>query len=279
MDNHAALDLATGLARAAAGAILAVRADARRTVTSKSDASPVTAADLAADAVLRKGLAVTGDAIVTEETWVDAPMPPRGRVWVIDPIDGTEDFVRGTADYAIHIGLVVDGAPRLGVVLQPATGIAWRGVVGDDASVCERIDADGATTRLSLPASGPLAGPPRIAASVSHPSAFVDFVVGDLGGVVVPRGSVGLKAALIVEGKADAYVTASRRIKVWDTAAPAALLLAAGGAVSSLSQRPLVFDGPVGHDDGVCFWSRPARDALRAPLQDALVRFTRTTPQ
>jgi 3'(2'), 5'-bisphosphate nucleotidase len=267
------LDLATRLARIASTAILDVRSEARRTARTKSDESPVTAADLAADAVLRAGLAVSGDVIVTEESWVDTPMPADGRVWVVDPIDGTEDFVQGTADYVVQVGLVVDGLPRVGVVLQPETGLVWRGVVDGAASFCERVDVSGSCTRLVLPASSPLVSPPRIAASVHHPSAFVDFVVDELGGTVIPRGSVGLKAALIVEGKADAYLSASRRIKVWDTAAPAALVLAAGGAATSLGQRPLVYDGPVGHDDGVCLWSLSARDALREPLASALARF------
>lgn len=272
------LDLATRLSRDAAAVIRDVRSEARTTSRTKADDSPVTLADLAADRVLRAGLATTGDALVTEETWSGAAMPRSGRVWVIDPIDGTEDFVRGTADYVVQVGLVVDGAPRVGVVLQPETGLLWRGVVDGPRSFCERIDVDDARTRLALSSSGALSGAPRIAASVSHPSNFVDFVVGELGGVVIPRGSVGLKAALIVEGSADAYVTGSRRIKVWDTAAPAALVLAAGGVVSGLGQRPLVYDGVVGHDDGVCMWSVSAREALRAPLAAAVARFTVAAP-
>ncbi len=266
------LELATRLARHAAVAILDVRAEARRRPQTKSDASPVTDADLAADVVIRGGLPAD-DVVVTEESWSDAPLPASGRVWFVDPIDGTEDFVQGSADYVVQIGLVIDGAPRLGVVLQPATGTVWRGIVDGPGSFCDRSSADGTTTRLVLPVGAFPRRPPRIAASVSHPSTFVDFVVPALGGVVVPCGSVGLKAALICEGRADAYVTASRRIKVWDTAAPAALVLAAGGDASSLGQQPLVYGGPVGHEDGVCLWSRPARDALRAPLAAAVARF------
>ncbi len=279
MSLRSDLELATRLAREAAAAIRAVRAEARQTAQAKPDHSPVTIADLAADRVLRAGLDATADAVVTEETWTGAAMPDRGRVWVVDPLDGTEDFVRGTADYVVQVGLVIDGAPRLGVVVQPATGTAWRGVVDAADSFCERVEADGSSARLSLASAGPLCGPPRIAASVSHPSAFVDMVVGNLGGVVVPRGSVGLKAALIVEGGADAYVTGSRRIKVWDTAAPAALVLAAGGVVSGVGQRALRYDDDVGHDDGVCMWSRPARDALVGPLAAAVARFSAAAPR
>lgn len=269
-DPAADLALATTLARDAARAILDVKTEARATSQTKSDQSPVTLADLTADRLLRAGLAYTGDVVVTEESWTDTVMPREGRVWIIDPIDGTEDFVAGRADYVVQIGLVVDGVPVLGVLCQPETGLVWRGVVGD--GYCERLDGD-VVTRVSLPAQGRLDHPPRIAVSVSHPSAVVDFVVGELRGVVVPMGSVGLKIAAIVDGRADAYVTASRRIKVWDTCAPAAVLLAAGGLATTLSQRALRYDGDVVHDDGMCAWGAPARASLLPGLQDALRRF------
>lgn len=266
----AELTLATALARAAARAIVEVKAEARASPQTKSDQSPVTLADLAADCLIRAGLASTGDLVVTEETWTDAQMPPGGRVWIIDPVDGTEDFVAGRSDYVVQIALVVDGLPLLGVICQPETGRLWRGVNGD--GYCERFDGD-IVTRLCVPGEGTLVGAPRIAASISHPSAFVDFVVGVLGAVVVPIGSVGLKIGALVEGRADAYITASKRIKVWDTCAPAAVLLAAGGVVSTLSQGELRYDGAVVHDDGMCAWGAPARAALLPRLKDALRRF------
>ena len=269
-DLSADLALATSLGRAAASAILEVKAEARSSTQVKSDQSPVTLADLTADRLIRAGLASTGDVVVTEESWTDARMPANGRVWIIDPVDGTEDFVAGRDDYVVQIGLVLDGLPRLGVICQPETGRLWRGVVGQ--GFCERFDGD-VVTRLSLPVDGVFDGAPRVAASISHPSAFVDFVVVELGGVVVPIGSVGLKIGAMVDGRADAYLTASKRIKVWDTCAPAAVLLAAGGVVSTVSQRELRYDGDVVHDDGLCAWGAPVRTALVPRLQDALRRF------
>jgi 3'(2'), 5'-bisphosphate nucleotidase len=263
------LALASDLAKKAGDAILAVRADAIASSSLKSDESPVTAADLAADAVIRGGLAATGDAIVTEETWKDGSIGKHHRAWFVDPIDGTSDFVRRNRDYVVQIGLCVDGVPALGIVYQPETGLLWRGVVADRR--CERVEAGGALPRTV--AGRALPARPRIAISVAHPSAVSDFVVQELGGVSVWRGSVGLKVALIVDDEADAYVTASRRIKLWDTCAPAAVLLAAGGAVTTLAGAPLSYEGPAAHAGGVCMWTPAARDGLSARVNEAVRRF------
>lgn len=265
------LERATVLARAAAGAIVDLTASARRDPSIKADESPVTAADLAADGVIRAGLAVTGDTIVTEETWGERPLPAHGRVWIIDPLDGTSDFVAGRADYVVQIALVEDGVPRVGVLCHPPTGTVWRGVVDGDATVCERLDGDGATT-LRLAMTTPLKQRPRVCVSVSHPSAVVDFIGDVLGADVVGVGSVGLKIGAIVDGRADLYVSGSRRIKVWDTAAPAAVVVAAGGTMTSLSGAPLRYDGDVRHDDGVAAFS-PAALAIRPAINDAIQRF------
>lgn len=263
------LALASDLAKKAGDAILAVRADAIASSWLKSDESPVTAADLAADAVIRAGLAATGDAIVTEETWKDGDIGKHPRAWFVDPIDGTEDFIKQSGDYVVQIGLSVHGAPALGVVYQPETGLLWRGVVADRR--CERVEPGGALPRTV--AGRALPAKPRIAISVSHPSTVVDFVIQELGGVSVWRGSVGLKVALIVDDEADAYVTASRRIKLWDTCAPAAVLLAAGGAVTTLAGAPLSYEGPAAHAGGVCMWTPAARDRLSSRVDEAVRRF------
>jgi 3'(2'), 5'-bisphosphate nucleotidase len=268
----AELSVACDLARQAGRAILEVRQEAMASSQTKADASPVTKADLAADAIIRAGLTRFGDPVVTEESWPGtSPIGENRRAWFVDPLDGTEDFVAGRPDYVVQIGLAVDGAPALGVLFQPATGILWRGVVQQRR--CERVDPDGRVRALSV-AERPL-GVPRVALSISHPSAVVDFVVDELGGRAVPRGSVGLKVGLIVDDEADAYVTASRRIKVWDTCAPGAVLLAAGGVVTSLSGRPLSYTGEAGHDDGALMWTPAARDALSARVDAAVQRYRR----
>jgi 3'(2'), 5'-bisphosphate nucleotidase len=264
------VDLASRLACDAGRAILALRTSAPSGRQTKPDDSPVTPADLAADRVLREGLALTGDVVVTEETWGGQPLPRGGRVWVVDPLDGTQDFLRGSDEFAVHVALVIDGAPRVGVVLRPVTGVLWRGIVDGAQSSCERIDGAGRTThpRARPPSTPPLR--PRLATSISHPSPVAARIVDAIGGVAVPRGSLGLKAAMIVDDEADLYVSDSRRIKVWDTAAPAAVVLAAGGSATSSTGAPLGYDREVAHDDGVALWSPWARAAL-APRVHAVV--------
>lgn len=267
------LALAIDLARRAALAILAVKSSARSSPQQKADDSPVTEADLAADAVIRAGLERGGDVVATEESWGDRPLPARGRVWIVDPIDGTSDFVAGRDDYVVQIALVVDGVVRLGVLLQPETGILWWGIVGDGEglSQCERVDASG-THSLQLSSAAPLPARPRVCVSVSHPSAVVDAITGDLGADVVGIGSVGLKIGAIVDGRADAYLTGSRRIKVWDTAAPLAVCVAAGGTMTGLTGKALRYDGPIAHDDGVAAFA-PAALPWRPRVDEAVARF------
>lgn len=275
MTHATDLDLATRLAIEAGRAILAVRTEARSKPTQKSDESPVTAADLASDRVIREGLAVLGDPIITEETWRGGEIGAHPRAWFIDPVDGTEDFIAGRPDYCVQIGLCVEGRPALGVVHQPATGATWRALVSE--GLCEAIDAKGRTHRRRVDTRG-LPQRPRIAISVSHPSEVVDFIVEELGGVPMPKGSVGLKVGMIVDGEADAYLTASTRIKVWDTCAPAAVLLGAGGVVTSLVEQALRYDGHAAHDAGVCAWTPSARAALLPKVQEAVVRFSLVRP-
>ncbi len=262
------LERATRVAQAAAATIRALTPRARASTTRKSDESPVTAADLAADAMIRAELEPTGDAMVTEETWGGRRLPSSGRVWIVDPLDGTSDFVAGRDDYVVQIALVVDGCPRVGVLCHPPTGTIWRGVVDGEASVCERIEGT-SVMRLHLVASALSPLPPRVCVSVSHPSPIVGVITDAIGATVLPMGSVGLKVGAIVDGRADLYVSGSTGIKAWDTAAPSAVLVAAGGVMTSLHGRPLRYDGDVRHDDGVMAMA-PSAMHLRPAISDAI---------
>jgi len=265
------------LVQQAGRAILDVKGTARAHATEKSGGQgPVTAADLAADRVVRAGLCdlFPGDVVVTEETWVTgSAIAAAERVWFVDPLDGTKDFVAGRPDYAVQVGLCIGGVPKLGFVYAPETGTLWRGDV--DASRCERVDADGTVTRLTVNAGPRLDHPPRVAVSVSHPTQLAELIVHELGGVPIPRGSVGIKIGMIVDGDADLYASGSRRIKVWDTAGPAAVLAAAGGELTSLRGEPLRYDGTAAHGDGVRAWTPAARGTLEEPLRKVVQRFAR----
>jgi 3'(2'), 5'-bisphosphate nucleotidase len=278
IDLQRELEVATRLAREACEAILAVRDEARAGAQEKAGGQgPVTAADLAADEIVRVGLtsAFPTDVVITEETWVTDSLIEAGeRVWFVDPLDGTQEFVNGTPDYAVMIGLVVGGQPVLGVVAQPPTGLLWRGVDGKGARLCERLDASGATTALDVRHAPVPAAGPRAAVSRSHPSRLTERVVKMLGGgTAVKKGSVGLKAALIVDGEADLYLSGSRRIKVWDTAGPEAILRAGGARMTALDGSPLAYVGEAAHGAGVRAWTALAERQLRDRVDEAVARW------
>lgn len=271
------LATATRLAKQAAAEILRVRQRARSSAHEKADdQGPVTEADLAADAMIAAGLraAFPKDRIVTEETWkVAEAIGSAGRIWFVDPLDGTQDFIAGTADYAVMIGLVVDGKAVVGVVSQPETGITWR-AVNQEPSLCERVEPDGTQVPLSVAGAKVSEKGPRATISRSHPSRMVTFLAEHLGISTVVKGSVGLKIALIIDGGAEMYLSASTRIKVWDTAAPQALIEAAGGELEGLRGEEIRYDGAAAHASGVRAWTPAAKNAIAERIPTALEAWT-----
>ncbi len=195
---------------------------------------PVTQGDLLADQLIVSGLreAFPGDEIVSEESFVlGSSLPAAERVWFVDPIDGTSDYSKGGNEYVVMIGLCVAGVPSLGVIYQPATGILWRAAENQ----AEQVDMNGCVNQLSLQNDHNDEGL-RLVVSHSWPGVSLPGV-----SKILKRSSVGLKAAMVADGQADAYVSMGRRIKVWDTCAPAALLTAAGGVFVSISGDPLSY--------------------------------------
>jgi 3'(2'), 5'-bisphosphate nucleotidase len=198
---------------------------------------PVTEADIAANSLIVERLAAAfpHDVILSEELPDDGSRHGAARVWMVDPIDGTHDFIMGLPGFAVMIGLCVDGRPTLGVVSQPSTGKTYVGVVGGQAWL-ER----GGDRHPLLPSS--LARPPgiRLVASKSHRSPRIDTVRRVLGiEDELNIGSVGLKIGLVAEGERDLYVYTGGRTKLWDACAPQAILLAAGGRVTDIDGQPL----------------------------------------
>ena len=157
-------------------------------------------------------------------------------MWMVDPIDGTRDFIRGQTGYVVMIGLCLDGRPVLGVVAHPSTGAVWSGVVGQGAWR-EQPDGTRAPVRTSA-----LAEPPgvRIVVSQSRRSPRIDAFRRALGVTDEMRvGSVGLKVALVSQGERDLYLYPGEQTKLWDTCGPEAILMAAGGRMSDMDGRPL----------------------------------------
>jgi 3'(2'), 5'-bisphosphate nucleotidase len=257
------LDIARQLAQKAA-ALVRRFSEQPVAVKYKDAGEPVTEADLAANALIVSGLAqeFAGDAILSEELPDDGSRLGKERVWMVDPIDGTRDFIRGQPGYVVMIGLCVDGRPALGVVAHPTTGVVWSGVVGQGAW---RDQADG--TRIPVTTSA-LAEPPgvRIVVSKSRRSPQIDAFRLALGVTdEMNVGSVGLKVALVCQGDRDLYLYGGEQTKLWDTCAPEAILTAAGGRMSDMDGRPLVYTKTdLNNRDGVV--------ASNGPLHDHVIR-------
>ncbi|MEX6723796.1 3'(2'),5'-bisphosphate nucleotidase CysQ [Parapedomonas caeni] len=215
--------------REAGAAVEAVRA--RGVVArEKADKSPVTEADEAAEAILEAALKALTPTIpvVGEEAFAAgvAPTDAGSRFWLVDPVDGTKEFLNGGTDYTVNIGLVVDGTPVFGIVMTPADGVLWVGGPGFGAFRQNDAEADLAPIRARAIAGHPLA----VVASKSHRDAETDAYLARLDApAIVSKGS-SLKFCLLAEAQADIYPRFGPTSE-WDTAAGHAVLLGAGGQV------------------------------------------------
>jgi 3'(2'), 5'-bisphosphate nucleotidase len=239
-------------------------------VSRKHQNEPVTEADQAASDLIvgRLRAAFPDDAVLSEELPDDGSRLHKARVWMVDPIDGTRDFIRGDSGYAVMIGLCVDGRPRVGVVAQPSTGVTWCGAVGQAAW---RETADGARTPL-LPSSRKEPPGIRLVASKSHRTQDIDLFRQALGiGDEMNIGGVGLKVALVAEGSRDLYVYPGGRTKKWDSCAPEAILTAAGGRLTDTFGAPLVYtDQDLYNTGGLVASNGPLHDLVLSTI--ALLR-------
>lgn len=162
-----------------------------------------------------------GDFVLSEEAKDDLRRCAASRVWVVDPLDGTREFAEGRDDWAVHIGLSVDGAPAVGAVGLPARGLV--------------LTSDPPPPRPTAQT------PPRIAVSRSRPPAEALRVAEAFGGTLLPMGSAGAKAMAVVQGEADIYLHSGGQY-VWDNCAPAAVAIAAGLHVSRIDGAPLMYN-------------------------------------
>jgi 3'(2'), 5'-bisphosphate nucleotidase len=224
------------LARRAGEAIEAVRKgplDAEE----KADGSPVTRADRAAEAILVEGLRalLPGVAVVSEEGDVEAAMAAAGSTyWLVDPLDGTKEFLKGLPEYTVNVALVEAGVPILGVIYVSAAGSLYLAARGHGA---RRRDARG-ETRLQ---AAPVAHPRRAVVSRSHLSPETGALLAHLGVTeTLPRGS-SLKVCAVAEGAADLYPRLGPT-RLWDTAAGTAIATEAGCDVVAPDGQPLRYD-------------------------------------
>lgn len=198
-------------------------------VEKKRDDSPVTAADLASQEIILDGLRSLAPEIawLSEEDDETPDVAGRGRrrLWLVDPLDGTREFVAGRDEYTVNIALVEDGEPVLGVVVAPALGRSYLGLVGLGAW---RHDEAG---RRPVAASGTTGEKIRVVASRSHRGTELDAFLATLPPYEITSIGSSLKLCLLAEGEADFYPRLSPTME-WDIAAAHAVLRAAGGEVS-----------------------------------------------
>jgi 3'(2'), 5'-bisphosphate nucleotidase len=214
-------------------------------VRSKADGSPVTAADEAAETLIRDGLARVAPAvpIISEEHAArEKPIIPAGAgasYFLVDPLDGTREFIAGSSEYTVNIAIVTDRVPIMGVIAAPASGLAWRGIVGRGAEKLEF--ADGKTSpRSRIHTRRTPDHEQTVMISRSHLEARTRAYIDGLAPAkLVPCGS-SVKFCRLAEGSADLYPRLAPTHD-WDVAAGHAILAAAGGRVAAPDGSPLVY--------------------------------------
>jgi 3'(2'), 5'-bisphosphate nucleotidase len=238
LSEQALLAEVLALARRAGDAILSVYAQ-HFEVTTKDDRSPLTLADLRSHEIIEQGLrALTPDVpVLSEEASAIAFDVRRAwtRFWLVDPLDGTKEFVSRNGEFTVNIALIEEHAPILGVVHVPVQGVAYSGVRGGGAHRWK--DRGHERIHVRTPAATPL----RIVGSRSHRGDSLDRVLPRLEPYELIAVGSSLKFCMVAEGAADFYPRFGPTSE-WDTAAAQAIVEAAGGAVVKLDGKPLDYN-------------------------------------
>ena len=227
------------LARRAGDAILSVYGQ-QFEVTNKADQSPLTLADMRSHEIIVQGLAaLTPDLPVLSEEASDIPFEQRqrwDRYWLVDPLDGTKEFVSRNGEFTVNIALITRNAPTLGVVHVPVSDTTYTGAAGAGAFRRQGSNAPEAI-RVRTPAASPL----RIVGSRSHRGDTLDQYLPRLEPYELVAVGSSIKFCLIAEGSADFYPRFGPTSE-WDTAAAQAVVEAAGGAVLRTDGAPLRYN-------------------------------------
>jgi 3'(2'), 5'-bisphosphate nucleotidase len=205
----------------------------------KVGGSPVTEADLAANAYLIEtiGRSFPDEPVLAEESADPEARRSADRLWIVDPLDGTKEFLAQNGEFAVMIGWVAEGSPRAAVVYLPARGLLYAAGSGTGAWV------ESGGSRRTLRCAPADAGRLRMVGSRSHPDPLIEAMrralrIED----VRPSGSVGIKCALIAEGERDLYIHPVPFLKEWDTCAPELIVTEAGGVVTDCRGEPLQYN-------------------------------------
>ena len=271
------LTLAVDLARQAGGAILAEYKGPLRIEQKEyeNDVEPVTQADRIANELIVNGLKqqFPSDGILAEESVDTQRRLSKSRVWMVDPLDGTNGFIDGNGDFAVQIGLVDNGEVVVAAVYLPLADVMYRAVIGGGAWI-ERPQAE---PEKAVVSGRQTFATMRLAASRSHRSPRMNKVVERFGfREEVQRGSVGIKVGLLVEQQCDVYIHLSPRTKQWDTCAPQLILTEAGGKLSDLFGQPLNYNvKDVNNRNGLVASNGASHDLIIETLAPLLAEFGR----
>lgn len=241
MSLHADADILAlfeTLALDAGRAIMAIF-DAGFAIETKADASPVTEADARAEAIILAGLRERfPDIPCVAEEEASAGLAPDeldGAFFLVDPLDGTREFINRNSDFTVNIALVRGGVPVVGVVYAPARAVLYGGHTG---MVYRSAVADHQTGKRHLIGTRARPSKPVVVASRSHRTAETDAYIGECGEAELVSVGSSLKFCLLAEGSADIYPRFGRTME-WDTAAGDAILRAAGGHTRLIDGAPL----------------------------------------
>ncbi len=235
----ALLDDLTAIVARACAKISALSA-ARLVPRLKADQSPVTVADEASEALIIQGIArlLPGVPVLSEES-ADARNRVDGSFLIVDPLDGTREFLAGRDEFTINLAVITGGVPIAGIIAAPARGRVWRGVVGMKAERLRLLE-DGADQAQPIrtrawPREGAVA-----AVSRSHFDKATDAFLASLGPIARTASGSAIKFCQVAEGAADIYPRLATTCE-WDVAAGQALVVAAGGAVKTPQGLPLEY--------------------------------------
>ena len=262
------LAVARQLAREAGGILLDYYQNGAD-VQWKGHDDPVTAADKAANEMIVRELqrAFPDDAILSEEAPDDLVRLSHERVWMVDPMDGTKQFIEHINEFAVMIGLAVNGHPQLGVVYNPTTDRMFYAAQGLGAYVETALT----TKRLHVSQQSETAQM-TAALSRSHHSPIVDRIRAKLGIAGEARsGSVGLKIGLLAEATAHVYLHVGAKTYQWDTCGPVAILQEAGGVITDNHGAPLSFNTPnIRNMHGIIASNGTAHDRILQAVSEVL---------
>jgi len=211
-------ELAAHLAEMAGKLLLQVRASGMFAEKALGNAGDATANQFLVHAIRSQR---PNDGLLSEEMKDDGERLKKGRVWIVDPVDGTREYGENRTDWAVHVALAIDGVATIGAVALPGLGVVMR---------------------TDRPASLPPPGKPlRMVVSRTRPAKEAVDIAQKLGAELVPMGSSGAKAMAILRGEADIYLHSGGQYE-WDSAAPVAVALAHGLHCSRIDGSPLIYN-------------------------------------